>query len=75
MTVCVSTSINPTLTSSVYGTLSPNLCTGSSLLPITRTINIVSSPGSTSDTLLPFPRLEEDPIVSADMSDVEMMES
>ena len=59
--------ISPTLSSSISGTLSPSLSTGSSLLPISstlRTINIVSSPGSTSDTLLPFPKLEEEAIVS-----------
>ncbi|CAG2159325.1 unnamed protein product [Oppiella nova] len=67
ITVSVSSAMSPTLSSSISGTLSPSLSTGSSLLPISstlRTINIVSSPGSTSDTLLPFPKLEEEAIVS-----------
>ncbi len=67
VTVSVTAGMSPTLSSSISGTLSPSLSTGSSLLPISstlRTINIVSSPGSTSDTLLPFPKLEEENIVS-----------
>ncbi|CAG2111424.1 unnamed protein product [Medioppia subpectinata] len=67
VTVSVSATMSPTLSSSISGTLSPSLSTGSSLLPISstlRTINIVSSPGSSSDTLLPFPKLEEETIVS-----------
>lgn len=67
MTVNVTASMSPTLSSNISGALSPSLSTGSSLLPISstlKTINIVSSPGSTSDTLLPFPKLEEEAIVS-----------
>lgn len=67
VTVSVTSGMSPTLSSSISGTLSPSLSTGSSLLPISstlRTINIVSSPGSSSDTLLPFLKLEEETIVS-----------
>ncbi|XP_054168420.1 E3 ubiquitin-protein ligase MSL2-like [Oppia nitens] len=65
--ITVNTAMSPTLSSNITEGLSPSLSTGSSLLPISstlRTINIISSPGSSSDTLLPFPKLEEENIVS-----------